>query len=205
MSKGYTTRTEIENFLLITIDPTFYTQVDNWIIDIEKYIDQQTGRNFVADTVAVARYFDGDNSRELLIDDAVAITEIVVGDTTLIADTDPLDADGDFIFYPANELPITKITLRSLTFPSYPLRGIKVTGKWGYSVACPTDIRHAATVLVSGIITNAWTPEGIVQQESVGRYSVSYKLQGELINNQMLKERLDQVLKTLDSYKKYSF
>jgi hypothetical protein len=197
-SKGYTSRTEIENYLVIDIDASFHDQVDRWICDIEKYIDQQTGRNFVADSVASARYFDGDNSRTLLIDDAVAITEIKTTDTVMVADTDPLLADGDFILYPANKLPITKIALRASVFPAYPLRGIKITGKWGYSVAVPEDIKHAATVLVAGIINYSWTAEGEVKTMSIGRYSVTYHDKTQWMDY----EKVDAVL---DLYKKYSF
>lgn len=198
-SKGYTTRQQIENYLLITIDPSFYTQVDNWIEEIEDYIDQITGRNFVADSADAVRYYDGDNSASLLIDDAVSISEIKIGDNdALVADTTPLDADGDFILYPANRLPISKIQLRASSFPSTPLRCIKVTGKFGYSVAAPADIMQAATILVAGIINYSWNAEGEVSSMTIGRYSVTYK------TDQSWKdfERVPDILK---HYRKFTF
>ena len=197
--KGYTTRQEIENYLLITIDPSFYTQVDSWIEEIEAYIDQMTGRNFVADALASAKYFDGDNTPELLIEDAVAITEIKIGDNAaLTADTDPLQADGDFILYPANHLPIAKIQLRAAYFPASPLRCVKVTGKWGYSVAAPADIRQAATILVAGIINYSWNAEGEVSSMTIGRYSVTYKTDAGWKDF----ERIPSILK---HYRKFTF
>ena len=199
MPKGYTTRQQIENYLLITIDQSFYAQVDSWIEEIEAHIDQVTGRNFVADTVASARYFDGDNNSKILIDDAVAITEIKIGDNTaIIPDTDPLKADGDFLLYPLNTLPKTKISLRGGWFPRYPEQGIKVTGKWGYSVAAPADIQLAATVLVAGIIDYSWNAEGEVASMTIGRYSVSYKTDAGW-------KDFDRVPAILKSYRKFTF
>ncbi len=197
--KGYTTRQQIENYLLITIDPSFYTQVDSWIEEMETYIDQMTGRNFVADSVANARYFDGDNSMNLLIDDAIAITEIKIGDNAaLVADTDPLKADGDYLLYPANRLPITKIQLRGAYFPALPFRCVKVTGKWGYSAVVPPDITQVATVLVAGIINYSWNAQGEVSSMTIGRYSVTYKTDAGWKDF----ERIPDILK---HYRKFTF
>jgi hypothetical protein len=198
MSKGYTTRQAIENYLLITIDPSFYTQVDTWIEEIEDYIDQITGRNFKADANASARYYDGGNSSKLLIDDAVAITEVKIGDTVMAKDSDPLLADGDYILYPANRLPITRIQLRGAYFPSSPLRCVKITGKWGFSVAVPAAIVQAATVLVSGIINYSWNAEGEVKSMSIGRYSVTYK-------DEKQWQDFDRIKETMALYKKFTF
>jgi hypothetical protein len=196
--KNYTTRQQIENYLLITIDPTFYNQVDSWMEEIEAYIDQMTGRNFKADTNASAKYYDGDDSMKILVDDAVAITEVNISGDILTADTDPLLADGDFIFYPANKLPITKIELRGGYFPCWPKRAIKITGKWGYSVAVPTDITTVATVLVAGLINYSYNADGEVKSESIGRYTVTYKDEKQWQDF----ERIDKIIQY---YKKFVF
>lgn len=198
MLKGYTTRQQIENYLLITIDPSFYNQVDSWIEEIEKYIDNKTSRNFIADTIASAKYYDGDNTGKLLIDDAVDITELNIGGDVMAKDTDPLLADGDYLLYPANELPITKIVLRGSYFPEYPKRSVKVTGKWGYSVAVPADITTIATVLVAGIINYSLNADGEVSSETIGRYTVSYKEEKQWQDF----ERVEGILKY---YRKFTF
>ena len=82
--KGYTSRQQIENYLLITVDPSFYTQINSWIEQIETYIDKTTGRNFIADTVASAKLYDGDGTSELLIDDCVDVTEVKIDDDVLV-------------------------------------------------------------------------------------------------------------------------
>ena len=195
MAKGYTTRQNIENYLLITIDPTFHAQVETWIEEIEAYIDQQTGRNFKADAVASARYFDGDNTPTLLIDDAVAITEVVldsVNSPTIV------ELPADYVTYPANRLPKTKITMRGSYFPRGPLQAIKITGKWGFSVNVPADIVQAATVLTAGIINYSLNADGEVQTMSIGSYSVTYKAEKQW-------QDFDRIKGILDSYKKFTF
>jgi len=198
MAKGYSSRQEVENYLLITIDASFYAQIDTWLGEIEQYIDQITGRNFKADVLASARYYDGDNSSKLLIDDAVAVTEIKIADDVLLPDSDPLLADGDFILYPANKLPITKIVLRGSIFPRWPLRCVKITGKWGYSVAVPVDIKQVATILLAGIINYSLNAEGEVKTMTIGRYSVTYKDE----KNWQDFDRINEILKY---YKKFTF
>lgn len=103
MPKGYTTIAKLENYLLIDIDSSFHDQVDEWIEEVEAYIDLKTGRNFVADAEesgedagASTRRFDGDGTSKQIIDDCVAVTEV-----KLSADDDPLEVE-DFVLYPAN-------------------------------------------------------------------------------------------------------
>ncbi len=200
MPKGYTTRQRIENYLLITIDAGFYDQIDEWIEEIEAYIEQQTGRIFVAEAAGAetTRRFDGDNTCKLLIDDAIAITEIKLSD-----DSDALETT-DFVTYPLNaqslakKVPISMVKLIAGIFPSYPPQSISIKARWGYSEAVPADIRNAATVLVAGIINYSWNAEGEVKSESIGRYSVTYKDEKQWSDF----ERLESVLQ---SYAKYSF
>lgn len=197
--KGYTTKTEIENYLLTTIDTTFDSQVDNWIESIEKYIDNQTGRNFLADSVGndSDKYYDGDNTSKLLIDDAVEITELEVGDGNLLTpDTTPIKADGDYLLYPANRKPITQIQLRAGYFPAYPRQGIRVKARWGYSEEVPADIRQATTVLVAGIINYGNTADGEVKSMNIGAYSVTYK-------DEKQWQDFERVADILLSYKKF--
>lgn len=178
MKKGYTNKTEIENYTLTTIDATFNSQIDNWIEAMENYIDQMTGRNFIADAVSseTVRYYDGDNTGKLLIDDCIEVLEIENGDGNILTpDTSPLKADGDFLLYPANRLPITRIELRGGYFPAWPKRNVKVTARFGYSENVPADIKQVATVLVAGIMNYGNNSDGEVKSMNIGSYSVTYK------------------------------
>jgi len=194
MLKGYTTRQEVENYLLITIDASFYAQVDAWIESVEAYIDRRTGRNFVADVAASVRKYDGDGSNIQLIDDAVAITKVEVDDEEIVPDS---STEEGYFAYPANDLPKTKLETDGNLF-AQGRQNVEVTAKWGYSVAVPTDIKRAATVFVAGIINFSDEGKGEVSSETIGAYSVSYKTTQE-------RDDFNRAIETLKAYKKFTF
>jgi hypothetical protein len=202
MPKGYTTRQQIENYLLITIDPTFYAQVNSWIEQMEKYIDQLTGRNFVADAVATERLFDGNNANIFPLDDCISITKVEQGDGSISVASSiwtALIKDEDYMEYPANHtadgLPISEIRyLGGVFYRGF--QNIKVKAKWGYSVAAPTDIITVATILVAGIINYSLNAEGEVKSMSIGRYTVTYK-------DEKSWQDFDRIKGILEYYKKY--
>lgn len=195
--KGYTDVPTIENYLLTEIDSGFVGQIEDWIASMEKYIDNSTGRNFIADSVATVRKYDGDNTSKLLIEDCVDVTEVKINGG------DPLNfgesgEDDDYFLYPANDLPKNKIQLAGGLFPKYPFQGISVKGKWGFSVEVPDDIKQVCTVLVAGIINYGNSAEGEVKSMAIGRYNVTYKDEKQWQDFERVKE-------ILDYYKKYNF
>jgi hypothetical protein len=182
--KGYTTIDEIQNYLLINIDAAFETQIEKWIASMESYIEKQTGRMFIADTVASVRKYDGDGERLLYIDDAVEIEKVEVDGTEI-----------DCFFYPADSLPKTTLVAEDEVFTEGN-QNVEVTAKWGYSVDCPEDITFVATVLVAGMIQHSLDHEGEISSLTMGRYSVSYK------DEKQLKD-LEQAKEILQSYRRY--
>lgn len=169
-AKGYTTKEAIENYLLIDIDDSFDEQIDEWIETVEEYIDHETNRDFAPvadDAVLEDRTFDGDGSNSIIIDAATEIDEVRFSETG-----DPIDTD-QYVLHPIRKDTTTKIVLKNYRFPRG-VQNIYVKAKWGYA-AVPKDVKFAATVLVSGIINNAWQSEGEVASMSIGRYSVTYK------------------------------
>jgi len=168
--RGYCDKNDIERYMLTTIDPSFNTQINEWIESVETMIDDFTGRFFIADTTASIRTYDGDGTHELLIDDCVELTKIEIGDPTLTKEE--LDED-DYHVYPYNETPKTRVYYDGI-FSSI-RAGIDVTAKWGYSVEVPADIKLASTILVSLIIEEAHQSEGETESETIGNYSVTYK------------------------------
>jgi len=179
MPKGYTTKTEIENYILNTIDDSFNSQIDTWIASVEKVIDNYTGRNFKADNTATARVYDGDDTNELIIDECVEISQVEVGEDLYGESfvTVPSTGTDKYILYPANHtahnVPIHKIVLTNRDF----LKGKqnqKITAKWGYSTTPPEDIRFAATVFVSGVLNQHRQGGDEIKSESIGSYSVTY-------------------------------
>lgn len=182
-SKGYTTRQQIENYLLIDVDASFYDQVDSWIEQAELIIDSTTGRTFKADTTESTRVFDGNGCRTLHIDDAVSVSKIEMLDTDgTVLDTlqNTSGQVKQFYTYPANvREPIRRIELGDGALGSF-TRGqqnIRITAKWGSTTGVPADIMFAATVLAAGIVRTGADAEGEVQSMTIGRYSVTYKTQ----------------------------
>ncbi len=176
--KGYCQIYQIENYLLTQIAADFEDQVKEWVAQMEKYIEQFTGRVFIADTVATYKKYEVEGKAEnfgtvvgedLFIDDCVEVTELQIDDEVVDVD--------DYVIYPANITPKTRIKLKDDSGVSFTIgeQNIEVKAKWGYSVAVPNDISFATTVLVCGIINYSLQAEGEVKSESIGSYSVTYK------------------------------
>ena len=72
----YTNKARIQNFLLININDSFASQIDEWIEVVQKLIDDYCGTSF--EGAVEARYFDGDGTMELLIDNMVSLTKIEI-------------------------------------------------------------------------------------------------------------------------------
>jgi len=172
---AYTTEEKIENYLLIDIDSTFSTQIDNWITSAEQYIDNYCQRTF-SDEGAATKTYDGNGTSELLVDDIYSLSKIEIEDNDGNIQW-TVDTEGDYYLYPSNETPKLKIELDPTNTP-YFQRGqqnIKIKASWGYQ-SVPSDIQLAATKLVAGIIEDKNESEaGKVDSESIGDYKISYK------------------------------
>lgn len=153
--KGYTSRELIENYLGYDIDSGFYDQIDEWIEEVEKYIDNLARTTFVAEQGEY--YYDGKDTDLLLIDDFTSIDSVELDDEEIEAEGYPKNTPYYGIYY-EDEF-------------DEGIQNVKVTGKKGFSDSVPKDIQKAATILASGLIKK----EGSVQQERLGDYTVQYK------------------------------
>lgn len=173
--KGYTTIPDIEAYTLTEILEAFEPNVSNWIAMMEAYIEKKTGRVFIADGTATARYFSGSGNGEIEIDEAVAITGLELYDEDAVLQHTFLTTEYSSI--PYNSLPLRRIETLPVAdyYFSRGRRNIKVTGKWGYSVAVPPLISFATMVLVAGIVNFSNTADGEIHSERIGEYSVTYK------------------------------
>lgn len=179
MAIKYCTTVQLENYLLADADASFEADVEGQINMAEAFVDGYTGRNFVADSVASAKIYDGNGGMDLQIDEAVELTKVEVDQDEEGSGAYVEITSGYYITYPANNTPKTRIRLRESS-PYYfyeGLQNVRITAKWGYSVACPADITWATMILAAGIVLygNARDIGNIVQSESIGNYSVSYK------------------------------
>ena len=188
---GYTSKNDIERYMLVDIDDSYNTQINEWIESQEAMINDFAGRVFIADTTASIRYFDGDGSHVLLIDDCISLSKIEMGDPTTTKDE--LDSD-DYYTYPYNRTPKRKVYYSGIFTRAK--KNIDVTAKWGYSTAVPNDIKLATTILVSLIIEEAWQSEGETESESIGNYSITYK------KTETNKSKIDRAIEILNRYRK---
>jgi hypothetical protein len=201
--KGYTTEEIIENYILQNIDSSFSSQIDAWIEDFEKFIDNYTGRNFKADTSASARLFDGDGSQDLLIDEAVTITKVEVGQDSYGGTFSEVGTTGSdkYLTYPENAsvkgYPIYKLVLNARRW-SEGLQNNRITAKWGYSVTVPADITFVTTVLVAGVLNQHRQGGDEIKSEKIGNYQVTYNTDSG--NNSFAD--LGRAMEMLDMYKK---
>ena len=201
----YTSEAKLENYL----DKTIVTgAADDAMLSAEKYIDEYTGRNFLADSVATERTYCGKGNAELIIDDCVEVTALEIGTNfwgdafvTITPFVQGVNAIG-YITMPVNavaeKVPIRKLISRNRNF-ILGLNNIKVTAKWGWSAVVIADIVYAATVISAGFYQYGRSGSvGGVKSENIGEYSISYK-------NEDGWSDLDKAQKILDRYKKVLF
>ena len=166
--KGYCTIKQIENYLLTDINAFFEPQVSEWIAQMERFIEQETGRVFIADTIATEKRYDGAGGLSLFLEDNVAVSKLTIDSAVITG--------GDYLLYPSNELPKTRIKLRDgagLIF-NRGEQNIGVEARWGSFVNCPLDISFATMIFVVGIINFSGEMSGEIKQERMGDYSLVY-------------------------------
>ena len=172
----YTTKSRIQNYLMITIADSFDDQINEWIDAADTYIDNYCNRTFEQES-ATSKLYDGSGTSELLIDDLLTLTKI----ETLDEDNDvdeTLDSTDDYWLYPANETPKNRIKINTANasiavFPKGH-QNIKITGTFGQSTSVPEDIRLVATKLVAGIISERNLDiAGEIKSEKLGEYSIT--------------------------------
>jgi hypothetical protein len=175
MANKYASKEDVEKYLGISIS----VDIDSFINAAERIINQITGRNFVADTTASARLFDGDGSNSIIIDDCVAITKIEVGNDSYGLNFNEVQSSGSdrYFLYPNNYssklVPIYKVLLNCRHFTAG-MQNNRITAKWGYSAACPDDIKLAAIIFAAGIYNQQHQSGDQIKSESIGNYQVTY-------------------------------
>lgn len=198
-NKNYTTESKIQEYLNQSVTQG---DADQFILATQRYIDQYTDRNFLADKTASTRLYDGNDRNQLVIDDCVDVTKVEVGNDAwgdTFSEVDEGVSSGYYLRptnYSQEGLPIRKVLLRSRIW----IKGIanhRITAKWGYSEDVPADISFVATVLASGMYyQNRGENTGAIKSEKIGEYAVSYA------DNQGFSD-LKTAMSILDSYKKY--
>ena len=198
---NYTNKSRIQNYLMINIDDSFQTQINEWISAIKEYIDNYCGREFEDESVS-SKLYDGDGTKELLIDDLYSFIKIEILDANTGAIDYTIDNSDEYYSYPANKTPYTRIVLNSYNSPIawFPKgkQNIKLYGSFGYASTVPEDIRLVATKLVAGIIEEKNIQmTGEIKSESLGEYSVTLQDVSKMSNHLQVESILDKYRKIL--------
>jgi len=170
VNKEYCSITDVSNYLLLDIAVDFEPQVEQWIQGVSAHIEKVTGVDWLADTTASARLFNGSGRNTLDIGHFIGTPVVEFGDDyaqSFVATT-------NFVTLPFSGSLKTDILMKDETVP-HGIMNVQVTAKWGYAEEVPDDIRHACVVLVSGIVLANTNQDGELESEKIGNYTVKYK------------------------------
>ena len=140
----------------MTTDTSYDSMLGVLITSASRMIDKFVGgwdNYFIADSADTIRYFDGNGDKVLYIDPFISITklEVVESGGVAVADYTEWTENTDYITIPYNRLPKRGLQIERFgnksNFYRYQ-KGIKVTGKFGYSAIVPDDIANACRIQV---------------------------------------------------------
>lgn len=186
----YTTKEDIENYILKNIDDAFDGQLGDWIKAMSNYIENTTKRRIYRSTAETFKY-DGDGSDLMIIGDCNNITEVKL-------DGNVLTRDVDYTTYPKNKSYISRIALIDGLRFTKGINNIEVTAIQSMTNSLPVDIKFACTVLVAGILNSQMYNDKKGTTERIGNYSITYK------DDQQIKD-FEQVKQILAGYTRIVF
>lgn len=172
----YTTSAIVLKYLNFTLDADKQSLLPDWITAVSNFIENYTDREFNA-AASATRHFDGDGSREFIIDDFDGTPTVIIlnqDGTTFQELTE--GQNQDYITFPYNKNRKYKLILKPTSTIGAFFRGkknIKVVADFGFPDNVPKDIELAATMLIAEIAKNS-SKGGSVQSESLGDYSVTF-------------------------------
>lgn len=205
---AYTTQAKVESYLQRTLTASEVAILPLAISYISDVINSFTNRNWLdaydeGDEEAEApelpaassRTYDGNDRKELPIDDAASVTKIELLDSLggILLTIDDVD---DFVVYPQNGGTIESLYLRSYHYPGGVAR-VRVTGVFT-SGQVPDSVVMVATILVGKFLAQAPASSAGFVQESIEGYSYRLKSGAETdMETKML-------IQSLGQYKKYT-
>jgi len=169
-----TTKSKVENFLNTSISEDLVDKIA-WVT---KFIENYTEKDFEAG-VAESRYYDGDGTDTLLIDDVTSVSQVDIIDAQAVDDVEyTLDQTDDYWLYPLNKTTFDRIKLNSTgsrgIFPIGHHR-VKVTGVFAFSATVPADIEWVATSMVAELYKMHDDSTRVISSETLGEYSVTFE------------------------------
>jgi len=169
-----TSKSKVETFLGTSISEDLVDKIA-WVT---AYITNYTEKDFEAG-VAESRYYDGDGTDTLIIDDVTSVTQVDIIDAQAVDDVEyTLDNTNDYWLYPLNKTTFDRIKLNpSGARGIFPIghHRIKVTGVFAYSATVPADIEWVATSMVAELYKMKDDSTRVISSETLGEYSVTFE------------------------------
>ncbi len=189
---GYCTETDIENYLLLTIDSSFANQITDWIAAGEQWVNRYLG--YTTNSGILMEEFTNEVSQTAFVDDdlnlvihprkapisSVSALSIVKGTTSLALSLTSsgtnryqLPEPKHRFVMPSSELSLTGSSIIN-SFGE--LKHMKFFAQMSYIAgysAVPADIRMATTMIVSDFVMRHANKEGL-QSLTQGRVTKSW-------------------------------
>lgn len=153
--------------ILSSADNTDDARLEAIVTAVSRHIDDWTGRRFYTSTADEVRYFTAQSQYQTDVGDILSVTSLHTdynGDRVY----ESTWSSTDFELEPANAAlenePYSHIyaaPLAAYTFPAGLRRGVKITGRWGYSTAAPDVVREACLIQVGRVFRRRDSPFGI--------------------------------------------
>lgn len=192
----YTSKSQVEDYLAVTIDSSLSTSLEGWIQAVQNFIYRYTGRRFDKAENPTTRKYDGNGRIRMEIDDCTEVSKLTIYGIEVTAE--------GYFLYPGNEPVKNAIELnqyisamrnsRSGNFLTFDAgqQNVEVTGKFGWDEV-PADIALAATKLVGGIIKEAVGDKDIkeVTREMLGDYQADYAAVSDIAHALKVTDLLD--------------
>jgi hypothetical protein len=176
ITQGYATLTDVKNALRIT-DAIDDSLLETAIESASRMIDGFTARTFYNAGTAV-RDFAATDSINLIIDDAISVSEVKATD----------EKGGSYTIFAADDYQLEPVNSRSdgLYFPFTGIRAVntyawpvvdeqalvRVTGVWGWA-QIPTAIKQATIIQSSRLFKRLDSPLGVLGMGDMGQIRVS--------------------------------
>lgn len=176
ITNGYATLTDVKNALRIT-DALDDSLLETAIESASRMIDGFTARTFYNAGTAT-RDFAATDSVNLIIDDAISVSEVKATD----------EKGGDYTIFSPNDYQLEPVNSRSdgLYFPFTGIRAVntyawpvvdqqalvRVTGVWGWA-QIPTAIKQATIIQSSRLFKRLDSPLGVLGMGDMGQIRVS--------------------------------
>jgi hypothetical protein len=183
ITNGYATLAEVKASLRIT-DAIDDSLLETAIESASRMIDGFTARTFSNAGTAV-RHYAATDALNLIIDDAISISEVAstdeIGDTYTVWKTtdfqlEPLNSRSDGLY-----MPYTGIrAVNDYTWPVVDQQALcRITGVWGWA-SVPTAIRQATVIQSSRLFKRLDSPLGIAGFGDMGAIRVNRYLDSDV-------------------------